>query len=170
MKKVLFEETQSNTLLVIMAVVAALFFSTLCMVQIGFNKPLGNHPAPDWILILFAVASIAAAIFFNYQKLNLLITEDEIHISFGLLTGKTVIRITDIKSISIRQYDAFDEFLGWGIRYNATTSCFTVSGNKAIEVEMTDNRKILIGTQKATIAKPIIEQLSSRLIKERSHL
>ncbi|MDB5114854.1 MAG: hypothetical protein JWQ79_346 [Mucilaginibacter sp.] len=170
MKKVLFEETQSNTLLVIMAVVAALFFSILCMVQIGFNKPFGNHPAPDWVLILFAVASIAAAIFFNYQKLKLLITEDEIHVSFGLLTGKTLIRITDIKSISIRQYDAFDEFLGWGIRYNATTSCFTVSGNKAIEVEMTDNRKILIGTQKATIAKPIIEQLSSRLIKEHSHL
>ncbi len=159
MQKILFKETQGVAILIVVFAVVSIFIGGLCLGQILSHKPIGNHPAPTWLLLIFFTGSIIATIFFSRQKLRLLITEDEIHISFGLLTGETVLRISDIKNIYIRKYDALKEFWGWGIKYSSDTSCFTVSGNDGIQIEMKDNRKFLIGTQKVEAVKAAIESL-----------
>jgi hypothetical protein len=127
--------------------------------QIGLDKPIGNHPVSNPVLFLIFTVSIIAVIFFSYQKLKLLITEDEIKVSYGLLTGTQVIKVNEIKSIAIRKYNALTEFGGWGVRYNADASCFTVSGDDCIDIEMTDNRSFLIGTHKPAKVKQVIESL-----------
>jgi hypothetical protein len=163
MTKAIFEETQSNTIVIVVSIVVSLFIGGLCLAQIISHTPIGNHPAPTWLLLVFFIGSIIGAIFFSRQKLKLLITEDEIHISFGLLTGEIILRIGDIKSISIRKYDALKEFWGWGVKYSSDTNCFTVSGSDGIQINMKDNRKFLVGTQNVIAAKPVIDYLQSRI-------
>jgi hypothetical protein len=159
--QILFKETQRNNYLLVPFALTSLVFAYLCVMQIGFDKPMGNHPASNPMLLLIFAISVIAVIFFNYQKLKLIITPDEIQVSYGLLAGTQVIRISDIKSITVRKYDGLKEFGGWGVRYNATTSCFTVSSDVGIDIEMTDNRKFLIGTHNVAGVKAVIEKLAT---------
>ena len=157
MDKVLFEETQRSKILIAFAVIAALFFGVLSVVQIGFNHAIGNHPAPGWLLLLFFAGSLAGTVFFYFQKLKLRITADRIQVSFGVLTATTVIQAGDIKTIKLRKYNAMKEFMGWGVRYNGNERCFTVSGDDGLEIELANNNKILIGTQQPERLRTIID-------------
>jgi hypothetical protein len=159
MENILFEETQKNILLVAVSVISSLFFGVLTVIQIGFHHKLGNHPAPDLLLFLFFICCTAGAVFFYFQKLKTTISETEIQVSFGLLTNKKTIRVTDIKSINVRKYDAMKEFWGWGIRYNGNTSCFTVSGDDAMEIILANDEKILIGTHKSEKMRVVADSL-----------
>ncbi|CAN5283278.1 DUF6141 family protein [soil metagenome] len=156
--KTLFEETQSNKYLIIAFLVISIVFGILIVIQLGFHQPIGNKPAPGWLLMVIFIGSIIGMLFLRAQKLKLLITENEIRIRFGLLSGETVISVSNIKSISIRKYNALKEFGGWGVRYNDTGSCFTVFGSDAIEIELAGNQKILVGTQKAKGMQPVLDQ------------
>ena len=148
MDKILFKEIQRNAILIVVASVFAVFFGILVIVQVIMGKPIGNHPAPNGLLIAFFVVCGLSIIFFSKQKLILVITEKQISISYGLLTSEIKINNADINSIKIRKYDALKEFLGWGVRYNENESCFTVSGDNALEIELVSGEKFLIGTQK----------------------
>ena len=161
MDKVLFKETQSNKILIIGAALFSVFFGVFTVLQVVLGKPVGNHPAPDWLLIALFAGSILSIIFFNKQKLILEITEKEISVSYGLLTSDTKIAVDDIKSIQVRKYDALKEFTGWGVRYNDSESCFTVSGNDALEIEIKSGTKFLIGTQKPEEIIGVIATLPS---------
>jgi hypothetical protein len=160
MDNILFEETQKSMLLTALSIISAVFLVILTVIQVGFHHRLGNHPAPDWLLLLFFFCCTGGAIFFYFQKLKTTISETEVHISYGLLTGKKVIRVTDIKSISVRKYSALKEFMGWGVRYSGNTSCFTVSGDDALEIELSGGDKILIGTQEPEKLRIVVDKLT----------
>jgi hypothetical protein len=161
MDKILFKEAQSNKILIIVGVVFSVFFGVFTVSQVMLGKPAGNHPAPDWLLIALFAGSVLSIVFFNKQKLILEITEKEISVSYGLLTSDTKITVDDIRSMQVRKYDALKEFMGWGVRYNDSESCFTVSGNDALEIELKSGTKFLIGTQKPKEITGVIAMLPS---------
>jgi hypothetical protein len=159
MEKILFKETQKYVVLMVAAILSAVFFGVFCIIQIVLGKPIGNHPAPDALLIIFFVGSVAGIFLAWYQKLVFVTTEDEIKISFGMLTSSRVIKMSDIEKISIRKYNAMKEFWGWGVRFKDNTTCFTVSGSDAVEIELKSGEKLLVGTQKMAEAKEAISKL-----------
>jgi len=149
MEKPLFEETQKNILLIIAPAFIALFFGMLAAIQIGTGKPIGNHPISNTAMIIIFITTVIIGFLLGSQKLRTTITPEEIVYSYGLFSRQSVIKVSDIKSISIREYNGLKEFLGWGVKYSSTTDCFTVSGDKGLEiVSINSNRKILIGTQR----------------------
>jgi len=139
------------------AIVSVLIFGTLSILQIGFHKQIGNHPAPNGLLLFFFAGGVAATVLIYFQKLKVLITEREIRISFGLLTSKVLISKASIKGMQIRKYNAIKEFTGWGIRYNGNQSCFTVSGSDALEIILNTNQIVLIGTQVPKKMQPVVD-------------
>jgi len=161
MDKVLFKETQSNKILIIVGVLFSVFFGVLTVLQVAQGKPVGNHAAPDWLLIAFFAGSVLSIGFFNKQKLILEITEKDISVSYRILTSDTKIAVDNIRSIQVRKYNGLKEFMGWGVRYNDSESCFTVSGNDALEIELKSGTKFLIGTQKPEEISAVIATLSS---------
>jgi len=156
MDKILFKETQKYIVLMVAAVLSTVFFGVFCVVQICFGKPVGNHPAPDALLIVFFVVSVGTIFLAWYQKLIVVITEDEIQISFGILTSNKVIKVSDVKNITTRKYNAMKEFWGWGVRFKNNTTCFAVSGSDAIEIELKSGEKLLAGTQKMAEAEKAV--------------
>ncbi|MBW3518624.1 hypothetical protein [Flavobacterium sp. NKUCC04_CG] len=56
-------------------------------------------------------------------------------------------RWEDIKSISIVEYAPLRDYMGWGIRNGKDGQAFTVKGNKALKIVLSNNRSLLIGTQ-----------------------
>ena len=159
--RVLFEETQKNAYLVGSMLVLSILFGVVGVIQVAFHERLGTHPAPNSLLIVLFIVSVLGLVFFNSQKLKLRITETEICVSYGLLTGETIYRKDSIRKISIRKYSAFKEFKGWGVRYGDNNeSCFTVSGNEGMEIELVSNEKILIGTKKPEQLQMVVDQLN----------
>ena len=49
------------------------------------------------------------------------------------------------------------EFMGWGVKWNSTTDCFTMSGDVGLELTLSNNKKILIGTQKPAELQLVLE-------------
>ncbi|MBX2959059.1 MAG: hypothetical protein KF732_03800 [Flavobacteriales bacterium] len=50
----------------------------------------------------------------------------------------------------VRQYSPLTEYGGWGIRLGlfGKGTAYNVSGNKGLQLEFTNNKKLLIGTNK----------------------
>ncbi|MBK9224473.1 MAG: hypothetical protein IPO23_07190 [Flavobacterium sp.] len=60
----------------------------------------------------------------------------------------------------VRQYSPLMEYGGWGLRLGlfGNGKAFNVSGDKGLQLEFTDNKKLLIGTNRP-------EELTETLIK-----
>ncbi len=156
MKKVLFEETQKNSVLIIVMIIPAIFFAALAIVQIATHKPLGNHPISNTGLICIAVICFIIAVSLGSQKLKVKITTEDVHVSFGFFGAKTI-PINDIKNITIREYDGLKEFWGWGVKFNSKGRCYTISGNIGLEVTLLNDKKILIGTQRESDLQQVLK-------------
>ena len=55
-----------------------------------------------------------------------------------------------ISKVYVRHYSPIGEYGGWGIRLGLFGKCkaYNVSGNKGLQIEFTNNKKLLIGTKK----------------------
>ena len=66
----------------------------------------------------------------------------------------------EVEEVYIREYDAIAEYGGWGIKYGQPGKSYTISGRFGIQLVLSDERRILIGTH-----RPIeLEQLILRLL------
>jgi len=158
MEKVLFKETQTNIILVVAFAIVSVCLGVVSAKQMLSHQIKDSHQAPDWLLLFFFMGGVLASVFFYLQKLRVLITENKIQINFGFLSCAKVIVIKDLKSITLRKYNGIKEFMGWGVRYNGNTSCFTVSGDDAVEIELSNNDKVLIGTHDRHQMQLILEK------------
>jgi hypothetical protein len=65
----------------------------------------------------------------------------------------------DIDKCYIRTYSPIGEYGGWGIRYSPKNGkAFNVKGNKGIQIEFKNGKKILLGTQKPEEAQQVINK------------
>lgn len=56
----------------------------------------------------------------------------------------------DIEKAYVRKYNALGEYGGWGLKGGRKSGkAFNVWGNKGLQLEFNDGKKLLIGTQKA---------------------
>ena len=66
----------------------------------------------------------------------------------------------DVEEVYIREYDAMAEYGGRGVKYGQSGKSYTISGQFGIQLVLSDDRRILIGTH-----RPIeLEQLILRLL------
>ena len=119
--------------------------------QIVFKKPFGNNPAPNPVMIMIWVIF---GLFFPYLFYSIkLITEiryDGLYVRFFPLQFHVhKISFGDIKNFEIRTYSALKEYGGYGMRLGVRGKAYNVSGNKGIQLELLDEKQLLIGTQKA---------------------
>ena len=80
------------------------------------------------------------------MKLITIINEDGINIIFAPFTN-FIIPFNKIKKYQIRQYRPIIEYGGWGIRYSKSGKVYNVSGKIGLQIELTNGKRLLIGTQ-----------------------
>jgi len=103
------------------------------------------------LIVLLILVSIVPVFFF---KLKTRIDEIGIHYQFFPfhLSFKTILW-KEIKKVETRKYDAVSEFGGWGLKgglfwKKKNGVAYNVKGDMGIQLELTNGKKILIGTQK----------------------
>ena len=83
---------------------------------------------------------------FYSMKLITEIKKDGIQITFTPFTN-FIIPFNKIRSYKIREYKPILEYGGWGIRFNRTGKAYTVSGKIGMQIELSNGKEILIGTE-----------------------
>ena len=101
------------------------------------------------IILSIILISIGFGFIWLFYRMYLLtvIKEDGIQIKFFPFTD-FIIPFNKIKDYKIREYRPIIDYGGWGIRFNKCGKAYTVSGKIGLQIELSNGKKILIGTQK----------------------
>jgi len=152
-----YEEQQfRQPLLWILLLMATVFvtglFAYAMHSQLYLKQPWGDRPMSDTALIVTSIVSILISAGFTllFYKLKLItnVRVDGIHIRYFPLVNK-VIAFDTINSCKARTYRPIREYGGWGIRFGRNGKAYNVSGNQGVQLEFTNGKSLLIGSQKA---------------------
>lgn len=139
-----FNQTWVRWLIQLLALLAWLTF----LVQVVFDRPVGNVPASDWALwILLLVMGVGLPWLFSALKMTTRVSSEGIEIDFSPFPTR-MIPLKSIESYQPRTYRPIREYGGWGVR-----GCFghgmayNVSGNRGVQLVLADGKRLLIGSQ-----------------------
>ncbi len=123
--------------------------------QIILGESFGNKPMSNIGLIIFAIFIFSLFGLFIFMKLKTDIDNDKIEMSFFPFVKKTT-KWTDIKKVEVVNYGFVG---GWGIRlWTKYGTVYNIRGNKGLAIELLNGKKYLIGTQKETEMKKIVNK------------
>lgn len=73
----------------------------------------------------------------------------------------------EIKNIHVRQYNPIYEYGGWGIRYTFSKKgvAVNIKGDKGIQLELRNGKKLLIGTQKKDDVALVLRTYENKIKK-----
>jgi hypothetical protein len=126
-----------------------------------FWSPEGTRsPAGVWIMFI-AVGVLTPALFFT-MRLIVTVNRRELTIRMWPLYRRTV-AVGDISAVEAVTYRPILEFGGWGVRYSMKRRAwgYTVSGKEGVQVELSNGKKILMGSEQNTRLAAAIEQARS---------
>ena len=148
----IYEEKQTMKLwwvwLITFALTAFMWYSAI--MQLIFNKPVGTNPGSDsFMLIFWILFGILFPLFIITFDLLITVDNDKIYISSTnrIIFNRTIL-LNDIEEVSIKTYNPFAEYGGWGNRGFKKNKAYTIDGNKGLMLLLKDGSKVLIGTKK----------------------
>ena len=118
--------------------------------QMVLDKPFGNNPAPDTVLVVIAVLfGLGLPVLFYLAKLTTEVRSDGLYVRyfpFHLSFRKTP--LDDLAKYEVRTYSALRDYGGWGIRHGWKGKAYNVRGNRGVQLELRKGGRVLIGSQK----------------------
>lgn len=147
----LFTETQRFTqwwLWLLMAGINSIFLYGIYQQIIG-GEPWGDKPMGDTGLLLTAGLVLLLTISLLSMRLETQLKKDGIYVRFFPFHLKFRHYAWDgILKCFVRKYNPIGEYGGWGIRFGGfgRGRALNVSGNMGLQLEFTDHKKLLIGT------------------------
>jgi hypothetical protein len=135
-------------------------FSIYYQVMVG--QQFGNNPMSNTGLIFTFGVTLLITILFLFFRLDSMIKKDGIYIR--LFPFQIAFKHHPWDSISksyIRQYKPLAEYGGWGIRIGlfGKGKAFNISGRNGLQLEFTDDTKLLIGTNKPVELEEILNKI-----------
>ena len=119
--------------------------------QVIEEQWFGDNPMSNEGLITATVLTIIITILFVNYRLDTKIKTDGIYVRFFPFHIKFKHYTWDKLTKSfVRQYSPLMEYGGWGLRLGlfGNGKAFNVSGDKGLQLEFTDTKKLLIGTNR----------------------
>ena len=119
--------------------------------QVIGGEQFGDNPMSNAGLLIATGLTFALTLLFINFRLDTTIKKDGIYVRFFPLHFKFKHYSWDSLTKSfVRQYSPLTEYGGWGLRLGlfGKGTAFNVSGDKGLQRQFTDNKKLLIGTNK----------------------
>lgn len=150
-KEILFTEKQRFSQwwlwLILLGINGLLLFGVFK--QVFGGQYFGDKPMSDiGLLVALGLTLLLTLLFINF-RLETVIKNDGIYVRFFPFHVKFKHYTWDTLTKSfVRQYAAVTEYGGWGLRLGrfGKGTAFNISGDKGLQLEFTNGKKLLIGT------------------------
>jgi hypothetical protein len=120
--------------------------------QLVSGIPFGGDPMPDallWIIGPFTICLGAGFIFiFSLFCMTTTVGNDGLLVRYAPFFNRKF-EYGNIESCEARTYRPMKEYGGWGIRGGRKNRAYTVKGNRGVQLQFNDGRRLLIGSQRA---------------------
>ncbi len=148
--------------LLVIAVIA------VCIIPIvNISEIMDKDPIQFWIVLGISVVTVVILVcLLFFTKLETKIDEKGIHYAFWPFNlNERLLFWRDISSCNVRTYKPITEYGGWGYRtgFTKNSGALNVKGNKGIQIEFKNGKKLLLGTQKEAEAKRILNTYSEKI-------
>jgi hypothetical protein len=163
----IFKEEQRFTQPLIIVILSMSALVTFGLVIHEYTKEDSTMKLVELVTVLGIFLGATLPIFFF--KLITRIDEKGIHYRFFPFHRKQKsILWLEIQSAYVRKYDAISEYGGWGLKgfRRKNGQAINTKGNIGIQLELKNSKKLLIGTQKETEAKKVLEYYQHKLTHE----
>ncbi len=122
--------------------------------QIILNKPFGNNPAPNYVLLLIECFMLLLLLFLFSIRLQTNIDETGIRYRFYPYHFKeTTIAWHELRDAYMRDYNSFHEYGGYGIRFGSEKVGRAIKTSascaRGLQLQFNDGKLLLIGNKKA---------------------
>ena len=118
----------------------------ILIVVIVLSIPIVSGVLNIFLSIIFFLFGFGFIWLFYSMKLVTEVKDAGIQITFTPFTN-FIIPFNKIRSYKIREYRPILEYGGWGIRFNMNGKAYTVSGKIGLQIELSNGKEILIGTE-----------------------
>lgn len=156
-----FKEEQRFTQLWLIVLMSVSLIVPVALIFQEYSKKNSSISTNE--LIGSTIAILASGLLIFFFKLKTRIDEKGIYYQFFPFHFKyKLISWNEIENAFVRTYDPIGEYGGWGLKGGAFWNsgkgkCINVSGDVGIQLELTNGKKLLIGTQKKIDAKKVLE-------------
>ena len=117
--------------------------------NVFYKKAVGQSLLSFSSIIFVAALLLVVGLLIYKSRLVTSIGQEGIWYRFSPLQVRNrFIAWSELEEVRVRQYDAISEYGGWGIKFGSEGKAYTVKGRYGLQLEATDGRKILIGTQR----------------------
>lgn len=134
--------------------------------QILNGEQFGNKPMSNTGLIITEVMMLLISFLLISSQLETQIKTDGIYVRFFPFHLKfKYYPWTNLKKSFVRKYSPLGEYGGWGLRYGIFGSgkAYNVSGNKGLQLEFLNKKKLLIGTNKPEELNALLSKLGRNI-------
>ncbi|WP_080905233.1 DUF6141 family protein [Parabacteroides sp. Marseille-P3160] len=139
--------------------------------QLFLEEPFGNKPMNDTGLILMTSLAIILTLLFIFLRLDTKIKKDGIYVRFfPFHLSYKHYPWDSLRECYIRKYSPITEYGGWGVRLGlfGKGKAFNVSGGKGLQLEFTNQKKILIGTGKSDEMAKVLKEIGQLKRQQKS--
>ena len=164
-QEVLFEEEQSfrqRWLWALMGATLVLLLVPLVFVLSGAPVKAGSDPFSGVIgLAVGILVVVGVAVLMYLMKLSVRVDTEGLHVRFFPFVKKDI-SLEEIAHWEARTYRPLLEYGGWGIRCGWNGMAYNVSGNQGVQLEFTNGKRLLIGSQRP-------EELAAAISQAKQH-
>jgi hypothetical protein len=145
----MFSSILRRLLVVLMAISLAIF--AIALWETITSPETTDVFVPTLLSIIAMAIPIAVTILFFISKLETEVRTDGLYVRFyPLHIGFKKFTREELAEFYFRTYKPIREYGGWGIRCSFTGKgkAYNVSGNRGVQLVLTNGKKLLIGSQK----------------------
>jgi hypothetical protein len=115
--------------------------------QIIWHHPWGNPPTTNGDLLFLTILTLL--VYFRLITVRLVTELRPEHLSVAMkgLWRRVRVPIADIRTAVAVEYNPLREYHGYGIRSGPRGQAYIASGNQAVQLELGDGRRLLVGSQ-----------------------
>jgi hypothetical protein len=118
--------------------------------QIAQGEPVGQNPAPDWLVwAVWLFIGLGLPFFFSRVSMVVEVSGDAVRIRYRPFSRRAI-AFSEIARVEARTYSAVKEYGGWGIKgWSKEKMAYNVSGNRGVELTLMGGRSVMLGSQRA---------------------
>jgi hypothetical protein len=123
----------------------------LPLLLIGFGPGADGSPEMRTLfssaVALYALVSAVILAWFLAINLETRLEDDSVSLKFHLLWPKKTYALSEIAEAEVRTYRPIVEYGGWGVRFGRRGRAFNVSGNRGVELTLTNGKRVMLGSR-----------------------